>query len=544
MILKFTLDYRSSSLIYEKIFLEQLKESNLQGNISKNHFNLKLFVQSESPQELEDFATNFSLNLPHSIFLYDSQASIVESMPQESYILPKHTPLPSPPCPKCLPKIKESYNVFTHCNVCGYEIEGKNKSYQNEFETLAKSIQDEKIISIQTFYGKYSIGILTKQCNNIKFDILAYDLATVEKYTANIQPHEITALGAIEKPTIKLKKNMKFVMDFEEIEADLIHFRLPDDAVLVLLMEELHKIGIDAIFISKDTIETNQDFSLFDIEEEFEPIEVVTAPNNVLIVKGNRGLAPITLNTKEKNPILNAFNSVEQEHNLKAKYENIASINLAKEYSNNIVVYGEKYGLIEYLSFEFEFESIADIFTQIKANDSEGQKLLENYQNKFPKHYDKISTISFDNTYFNLYKLWGVIAIILDMTPSSNPIEGAKVLEENALLFLGDKGPRIDYKLFNKKGKVYFNPLMTIRTAMSFRLAGVDELSLCYGVIESFLEFLANELDEIKQNMGVSAIIATGSLLSNKKIFSKMSQEISVNHNIYFNNEIAIGKTF
>lgn len=540
MILEFSLDYRSSALIYEKIFLEQLKESNLEGNLSKNHFNLKLFVEAETPQELEDFATNFSKNLPHSIFLYDTKASIVESMPEDKYSLLEHTKRPSPPCPKCLPKLKESYNLFTHCTVCGYGIEGEDRSYQDEFETLAKSIQDGKIINIQTFYGKYSVGLLSKECNSINFDTLAYDLATIEKYTANIKPHEITALGAIEKPAIKLKKNMRFLRDFEDVEADLMRFRLSDDAVLVLLMEELHKIGIDAIFISKETIDSNEEFSLFEIKEEFEPIEVVTAPNNVLIVQGNRGLKPISLKREEKNSLLKAFNSVEEEHNLKAQYENIAGVNLAKEYPNNIVVYGEKYGLVEYLSFDFEFQSIEDIFEQIKASDKEGQKLLENYQNKFPEHYDKISKISFDNSYFNLYKLWGVIAIILDMTASSNPMEGAKVLEENALLFLGDKGPRIDYKLFNKKGKVYVNPLMTIRTAISFRLAGVDDLSLCYGVLESFLEFLANEFDEIKQNMGVSAIIATGSLLSNKKIFSKMSQEISVNHNIYFNNEIAI----
>lgn len=534
MILEFNLDYRCNSLVYEKIFLEQLKEANLNGNISKNHFNLKLFVEAQAPQELEDFATTLAQNLPHSIFLYDSQVSVVESMPKESYTLPKDNYLPSPPCPKCLPKIKESYNIFTHCDICGYGIDGIERSYQNEFQTLAKSIQEGQTVGITTMYGNYSVGVLSKQCNNINFDIVAYDIATIEKYSANIEPYEIKALASIEKPSIKFKKNIKFIMDFEDIEADLIRFRVPDDAILVLLMQELHKVGIDALFISKDAIETHQKFALFDIKEELEPIEVVTAPNNVLIVKGNRGLAPITINTKEKNSILYAFDLVEQEHNLKANYENIAGVNLAKEYSNNIVVYGEKYGLIEYLSFDFEFQSIADIFEQIKASDTEAQKLLENYQNKFPKHYDKISTISFDTSYFNLYKLWGVIAIILDITPSSNPIEGAKALEQNALSFLGEKGPRIDYKLFNKKGKVYFNPLMTIRTAMSFRLAGVDESSLCYGVIESFLEFIANELDELKQSMGVSAIIATGSLLSNKKIFSKMSQEVSVNHKIYF----------
>ena len=71
---------------------------------------------------------------------------------------------------------------------------------------------------------------------------------------------------------------------------------------------------------------------------------------------------------------------------------------------------------------------------------------------------------------------------------------------------------------------------MTIRTAISFKLAGVDQLGLCYGVIESFLEFITNEIDELKQTMGVEAVVITGSLLSNRRVFSKISTEVSMNN--------------
>jgi len=35
-------------------------------------------------------------------------------------------------------------------------------------------------------------------------------------------------------------------------------------------------------------------------------------------------------------------------------------------------------------------------------------------------------------------------------------------------------------------------------------------------------------------------VVVTGSLLGNKHLFSKISREVSVNHNIYFHNQLPI----
>ncbi len=537
MILEYKLDYRSSSMVYEKIFLNQLKEFNLNGNIAKDGFELKLYVEAETTEELTKFATNFSNNLPHSIFLYHIEASMVNNMPKEPYIVKDIKPF-YPPCPKCLNKIKSSYNIFTHCDICGYSSKEDNKNYQIEFIETAQKIKKGKIIEINLFYGKYFLGIPSSICNSIDFDILAYDLATVEKY-ANIEECELKALASFEKPTIKLKKRLNFTMDYEDIKAELIRFKLADNAILYLLMEELYNIGIDTIFISKDRIETDETLLLTVVEKELEPIEIVASPKHILIVKGDKGLPKPPINKENLNPQIDGFYSVIKEHNLDNKFENIAGVNLCKDYAN-IIIQGEKFGLIEYLSFETSFKSIKDIFSQIELEDEQAKKLLHNYKNKFPEQYKKILEINFKDNKFSIYQLWGIIAIILGFTNTTNPTEGAKILEENAMSFLGNRGPRIDYKLINKNGKPYFNPLMTIRTAISFKLAGVDELGLSYGVIESYLEFITNELDELQQTMSIEAIIITGSLLSNRRIFSKISQEVSKNHKIFFNNEIIL----
>jgi len=542
MILEFNLNYKSSSLVYEKIFILALQACNLHGKVKKEHFDLKLYVESNDLEKLEEFATYFSSQLPHSIFLHKYDANIVDEIPEGEYILPSQEKPPLPFCPKCLGEVMDSensnyYNIFTECDVCGYGISGENRSYKSEFEKIANDIKDGKTIELNTFYGKYYVATPSKICNSISFDIIVYDLATVQKY-ANLEEYELKALASFEKPLVRLKKKLNFNVDFEDVETDLIRFKLPDDFILHLLMEELHKVWIDTVFITKDKIESQEKLILVDFKDEQEPIEVVVSEKDIAIVSGSKGLAEFPINSQEINPALGSFFSVIKEHKLND--EDIAGVYLSKEYQNNILVYGKKYGVVQYLSLNFEFSSIENIFEQIINSDENAANLVHNYKNKFSEHFNYISEIKFENSEFNIFKLWGVVSMILDYSKSKNPYEAAQALENNVLSFLGKKGPRIDYKLQNKDKKVYLDPLMTIRTAMSFRLAGVDPLMLSYGVIESFLEFITNELDELKQSMNTTAITVSGSLLSNKHIFSKMSKEISLNHDIYFNNELPV----
>lgn len=542
MILEFSFDYRSSSLVYERVFFQVLNKHSLSGKIYKNHFELKFYVEADDAKVLEEFATTLSISLPHSIFLYKSDAQMVEKMPDTGFLpAPKHK-YPLPFCPTCLNNVKDSksksyYDIFTECEACGYDTKGERRSYKSEFEKTAKDIKSGKIVEFNTFYGKYFTGVPNEVCNDVEFDIITYDLATVQRY-ANVEKHEITTLGSFEKPLIKLKKKMKFTMDYEGVEADLIRFKLPDDFVLSLLMEELHKIDVDAIFVTKQEILAQQKLLLVNYKETLEPIEVVASEKDVTIVSGTKGLPEFLEETKRVNFSIDSLSSVIKEHRLKD--DSIAGISLSKEHENSILIYGSRYGVIEYLSLNFEFLSIEEVFDRIIDTDETGVRIVANYKKKFPKHFAKISKIVFNKKEFNIFRLWGVVAIVLDYAQTQDPVGAAKVLEANAMSFLGEKGPRIDYKLLNIDGKVFLDPLMTIRTAMSFRLAGVDPLMMSYGIIESFLEFIGNELDEIKNTMDITAVVVTGSLLANKHLFSKMSKEISINHNIYFNNEIPI----
>lgn len=543
MILEFSFNYLSSSLIYEKIILNTLKLFLVESKIVKNSDEFFLYVKSDNIDELESFANRLSLELPHSIFLYNTDAKVVDEMPEDSFVMPQIAKPSMAFCPKCLHEVmdeadKNYYNIFHNCDVCGYDVKGEKKSYKEDFVNLAKLISDGDTACINTFYGKYCVGKIGKKCSDIDFDIVCCDLATVAKYT-NATNSEIAALGAIEKPLIKLKTNIKFKIDFENVSKELIRFKLGDDFVLHLLLNELNKLGINLIFITKEKIHSDINFDLVYYEKEQEPIEVVVGDNHIAIVKGEKGLPYKNLgNSNNLIPHVGAFFSVIKEHSLFDK--TVAGLNISKEYHNDILIYSKKFGTIEYLSFEFQFSSIKDVFDSITAADEAGGKLAENFKNRFPEHFDSISAIVFDEKEFNIYKLWGIVSIVLGYSKDKNLAASAKILEESASSFLGTKGPRIDYKLKRVNSKVYLDPLMTIRTAMSFKLADVDRLTLSYGVIESFVEFISNQFDDIKEEMKTDAVIVTGSLLENRHLFSKLSKEVSINHNLYFNKELPI----
>jgi len=541
MILEYKLEYRSSSFVYERVFIATAHKLELHYDIARDGSTLLLYIHSQSVAELEEFATLFSSSLPHSIFLYDTQVQVIEELPEITpYTIPTDK-IAMPFCPECASAVmdtssKDYYNIFRSCSVCGYETQGESRNYRDEIQEIVMAIFQGRDISISTHYGYYRVGVPTKETR--EFDLLAYDQATIAKY-ATVEEYELQALGSIEKPLIRLKSTQKLTDDYS-LGEQILRFKLADDILLYLLMEELHHIGIDLIYIANDSDQIQESYHLLEPQKILTPIEVVVSSSSVSIVSGNRSLPQSTKVDSLELTNLDIFHSIIAEH--KPTDEHIAGIILNKKGRSAMLVHGEKYGTVGYLSLDFELGSIADIFKQIIETNESGGKIVQNYKKAYPEHFEKIIHIIFEDPRINIYTLWGIVAIVLELTDTTLLDEAAQTIERNIMLFEGSKGPRIDYKLYNIDGKVYLDPLMTIRTAMSFRLAGVDPLTISYGIVESFCEFIANEIDTVAQSMSTSAVIATGDILTNRRIYQKLNQEISNNHKLYFNNQIPLNR--
>ena len=88
--------------------------------------------------------------------------------------------------------------------------------------------------------------------------------------------------------------------------------------------------------------------------------------------------------------------------------------------------------------------------------------------------------------------------------------------------FVGAKGPRIDFRLEkDKEGKIYLDTLRTLRSVMSFKLAGVESELLCFGILDSMAEFFANLSRDMEENYSTKGIIICGEMFLNKQFLDQ-----------------------
>ena len=177
-----------------------------------------------------------------------------------------------------------------------------------------------------------------------------------------------------------------------------------------------------------------------------------------------------------------------------------------KEDESKIFINSPKFGLVEYIDFNFYFDNFEEIFSLIGAMNETGKKLIENFSKKRPELFEKALNADIESPKKGIYYLWGLIGCVLGFDDN---IKGAA---EKLLKFANEamtkKGPRIDYKLESNN----LNPLWAIRTAMSFNLAGVDNYLISYGVIESFAEFLSNTYEQVNKESPLDGAVIVGDL--------------------------------
>lgn len=507
-------------------------------------------------------------------------------------------------CPQCLKKSILSYNPFIQCEVCGYDIPEaslvlKNfaKTIENDnkkiFENIAFVIKNGAIVKVKTMNGFVLLGMLTE--NNYKkltngFTVLCVDLASVYK-ACDASEAQALAIGSFEKPIIRTFVTMGFREQHPYIKDINIDIKMSDDLILELICQELKRVQIDYIFIAPD------DFDEHPIELNFDAkLEYITSPLHVsilnnkmnVVLKGDRGILPYasktygkikpqlyaktdlyTSYTDESNIyILNnesvwvpnnvvlfklqeendtnsivfkachgAFYSVMYQNNL----EKNTSIGLycSKKYSNKIMINSPKFGLIDYMSFSFEFNSVKEIFEAIQKESKVASTLIKNFKDQYGPKEDIVFKKS-QECGGEIFAIWGAIAIILGIYEGNDLCEAGQKVINLAQDFRGGKGPRIDYKTKAMSTREVIDVLWTIRTAMSFKLTDMDDLTLCYGIVESFAEFLSKQVDHISLEYDIDSVCIAGSLFESFKLLEHSYVNISKNHNMYFNKELPI----
>ncbi|MGP1560487.1 MAG: hypothetical protein ACTTIC_00170 [Helicobacteraceae bacterium] len=106
--------------------------------------------------------------------------------------------------------------------------------------------------------------------------------------------------------------------------------------------------------------------------------------------------------------------------------------------------------------------------------------------------------------------------------------QSAEIFLNAADDFLGKKGPAIDFKLVKFEGKFFLDVVPVIKSAMSFKLAGVDRHVLAYGVIDSFSAFLSNNADDLN----TKNVHFLGAIFNHRSVLFKTASKFDKNYKI------------
>ena len=103
------------------------------------------------------------------------------------------------------------------------------------------------------------------------------------------------------------------------------------------------------------------------------------------------------------------------------------------------------------------------------------------------------------------------------------------------LLALWDKRVRVfDFRLErDNEGKIYLNTLQTLRSVMSFKLAGVETPLLCFGILDSLAEFFANLSRDMNENYQTQGIVICGEMFLNKQFLEQFLHYLPKTSEIY-----------
>ncbi len=549
MILKFTFNLPSNQGVVEKILIRNA--INVELGLSRDLENLYAYVKGDE-EKIEEFSRNISKELPLSIFLKSLNAEVIEEFKDD--LVRNFPKLSLPPCPKCLKEAKNEksehyFDIFHHCEVCGYETNGevrvesgewKSENKREFFKKLAKKLENENIF-IQTMNGAFEVS---RDLENADF-IIAMDLASVGKYFMAFEG-DAKALASIEKPFVKLKTNLEFKKTYG-LSIPAFNVKLPDCMVTEFLFEvgEFELLGFKKSDISKDLS--------FGVKVQKPLFAVVTdsKTKDILIESGDRGIIPCfekdikaqgkykeygykngvidrlenlgEIDSKQSTPVFSGFYGVLEQWDLKDK--NIMGFCFYGD-ENKILINSPKFGLIEYIDFKFDFNSFEEIFSEIAIMNETGPKLIKNFKEKRAALFENALKNNIKSEKKGIYYLWGLIGIIIGL--GKNIDEGFNGILRYSSEAMTKKGPRIDYKMSDNN----LNPLWAIRTAMSFNLAGVDDYLISYGVVESFAEFLSNQYETFNRDNDLNGAVIVGDLFRGE-FLNKIYSYIDKNYRVY-----------
>ncbi|MFP6096062.1 hydrogenase biosynthesis protein HydE [Helicobacter pylori] len=366
----------------------------------------------------------------------------------------------------------------------------KNTAFKGDIIHSPKELIDcltqlKGMLKTQDFIPVHtSRGALSLSLKNPSPSVIFSDLSSVLSCT-KLPLEDAKYLASLEKPSIKAPLKSVFKDTFKN---DEIIAQLPYDPILNLLCHILQDEGIEFVFMH----ESRSCEALLHYEALFKTPKRLITPTKNFVLENHLS----TFSFKDELEFLSTTpNSIVLYFSFKRPTRLLLHANGS---------------LKTLLSVSFDFNQIFNLLKQ----DEKASRMLQNYATKFPDFYARIIELSKYNLGgTNLLDFFQILGFVLGYSEDFCAQSVISLAKE----CLRPKGPRIDYKILKDDSlKMALNFSKIMHSAMSFRLAGVENEILSLGILDSLAEFLGNFIWDNAQNFSVQEVTIAGDFFGEK----------------------------
>ncbi|GAA7559531.1 hydrogenase biosynthesis protein HydE [Helicobacter pylori] len=448
--------------------------------------NMTSFYLQASAETTLEFAQKLSEILPFSLdFSFLSLKEITEPLDENLF----QTASPSKPL---FMNAKEHQdfldnNSSLYANTLGL-IENtafKGKMIHSPKELIDCLTQLKGMLKTQDFIPIFtSRGALFFSLKNPSPSVIFSDLSSVLTCT-KLPLEDAQYLASLEKPSIKAPLKSVFKDTFKN---DEIIAQLPYDPILNLLCHILQDEGIEFVF----THESRSCEALLHYEALFKTPKRLITPAKNFVLENHLSTFPF-----------------KDELEFLRETPNSIVLYLSFKRPTRLLLHANG-SLKTLLSVGFDFNQIFNLLKQ----DEKASRMLKNYAAKFPDFYARIVELSQYNLGgANLLDFFQILGFVLGYSEDFHSHSVISLAKE----CLRPKGPRIDYKILKDDSlKMALNFSKIMHSAMSFRLAGVENEILSLGILDSLAEFLGNFIWDNAQNFSVQEVTIAGDFFGEK----------------------------
>ncbi|MCQ2839878.1 protein hydE [Helicobacter pylori] len=378
-------------------------------------------------------------------------------------------------------------NASLYANALGFV---KNTAFKGDIIHSPKELIDcltqlKEVLKTQDFIPVHtSRGALSLSLKNPSPSVIFSDLSSVLSCT-KLLLEDAKYLASLEKPCVKASLKSVFKDTFKN---DEIIAQLPFDPILNLLCRILQDEGIEFVFMH----ESRSCEALLHYETLFKTPKRLITPTKKFVLENN----------------LSAIAFKDELEFLKETPHSIV-LYLSFKRPTRLLLHANG-SLKTLLSVSFDFNKMFNALKQ----DEKASRMLQNYATKFPNFYARLLELSkYQLGGANLLDFFQILGFVLGYSEDFCAQSVIPLAKE----CLRPKGPRIDYKILKDDSlKMALNFSKIMHSAMSFRLAGVENEILSLGILDSLAEFLGNFIWDNAQNFSVQEVTIAGDFFGEK----------------------------